>query len=134
VGATQGKSQHNVVIHGEPRRPPHLALSEAPRFLSDALDCLLSCSSQRRLLAIGVLKLKHQLPASADATIYCVTHFGLLVFETIGQDDARPVFLAGYRVFDWLNVGLANAGDPNGSSIPICLLGQVVGPTAPDLH
>jgi hypothetical protein len=25
-------------------------LSEAPRFLSDALDCLLSCSSQRRLI------------------------------------------------------------------------------------
>jgi hypothetical protein len=35
-----------------------------------------------------------------------VTHLGLLVFEAVGQRDASPVFLAGYRVFDWLNMGV----------------------------
>jgi hypothetical protein len=51
-------------------------------------------------LCIGVLELKRQLVASADAARHRVTHLGLLVFETIGQRDAGPVFLAGGGVFD----------------------------------
>ena len=64
-------------------------------------------------LSIGVLELKRQLFACADAARHRVTHLGLLVFETIGQRDACPVLLAGSRVFDRLYIGLGNTRDPN---------------------
>src|SRR6201993_2092932 len=35
-----------------------------------------------------------------------ITHLGFFIFETIGQRDAGPVFLAGRRVFDGLYIGL----------------------------
>ena len=64
-------------------------------------------------LCIGVLELKRQLLACANAARHRVTHFGLLVFETIGQRDAGPVFLSGDGVFDGLCIGLGNTRDPN---------------------
>ena len=67
-------------------------------------------------MAVGVLKFKRQPFVCIDAAIHRVTHFGLLEFETVGQHNACPVFLAGHRVFDRLNIGLANTGDPNGRS------------------
>jgi hypothetical protein len=64
-------------------------------------------------LCIGVLELKRQLVACADAARHRVTHLGLLVFETIGQRDAGPMFLAGRRAFDWLDIGFGDSRDPN---------------------
>jgi hypothetical protein len=57
-------------------------------------------------LCVGVLKLKSQLLACADATMHGVPHFRFFVFETIGQRDAGPVFLAGRRVSNGLYIGL----------------------------
>jgi hypothetical protein len=64
-------------------------------------------------LRIRVLELKRQFVSCADAARHRVTHFGLLVFETIGQRDAGPVFLAGRRAFDWLDFRLGDSRDPN---------------------
>ena len=57
-------------------------------------------------LCVGVLKLKSQLVACADATTHRVTHLGFFEFKAVGQHDASPVFLAGRRVFYGLYVGL----------------------------
>ena len=43
-------------------------------------------------LRIGILKLKRQPIACADAAIRRVTHFGFLIFETIGQHNPRPMY------------------------------------------
>jgi hypothetical protein len=64
-------------------------------------------------LRIRVLELKRQFVSCADAAGHRVTHFGLLVFETIGQRDAGPAFLAGRRAFDGLDFRLGDSRDPN---------------------